>query len=401
MENSTLLLPPQPDTESQALISEATLNSELSVGITCQVELHCDPLSWSLRTRDEHGQAKQKGGDEFYVRYEEFSLNEENERIISLQAVAFVKDNGDGSYELSFSTTPWYPDLSTDNGHDRELTIYFEYSNYIGRLPPPIKSTWKNGGYTHKKYFCRPSHRPPIQSFQPPSNTEGCINLSSFDQVFAFGDSTMDQFVRQRPNKKGKYYFQPKLKVGEKTRLPMNSETFDTHLQLLDEDFGQELRSSTSSESTALILGSCLWDILDYQDVLQGSDYANHAQSCEAYIREIQNRYPNVTLVWKSPMAVHIHWVDLDRLVQHQQETATLFGVDRVRYMSASRSKYLYQLQTKLMKELQIPVLDLFDATFLSADKLYPSDGRHYRPELNRKMLQWFYQEEEEANVQK
>lgn len=318
---------------------------------------------------------------------------ENGTRMVSLQAVAFVKDNGDGSYDLSFSTTPWYPDMPENEEceHDRELTIYLEYSNHIGTLPPPQKSEWRNGGYTHKKYSCCPNQRPPIKAFKPPSTKEDCINLSSFDQVFAFGDSTMDQFTRQRPNKKGKYYFQPKLRVGEKMRLPLNSQTIDTHLQLLDEQFGQELKTSTSSDSTALILGSCLWDVLDYEDTLQGTEYANHAQACQSYIEEIQTRYPKVSLVWKSPMAVHIHWVDLDRLIQNQQETATLFGVDRVRYMSASRSKFLHNLQTKLMKGLQIPMLDLFDATFLSADKLYPSDGRHYRPELNRKMLQWFY----------
>ncbi|CAJ1946238.1 unnamed protein product [Cylindrotheca closterium] len=388
-----ILLPSEPDSASQAEISQATLNSQLSTSITCQVEVRCDPSSWSLRTRDDHGKEKQKGGDEMYVRYEEFFHTDDGERVVSLQAVAFIKDNGDGSYDLSFSTTPWYPDMSTDeeSEHDRELIIYIEYSNHIGTLPPPQKSKWENGGYTHKKYSCRPHQRPPMQAFKPPFTKGNCMNLSDFDQVFAFGDSTMDQFVRQRPNKKGKYYFQPKLKVGEKMRLPMNSETTDTHLQLLDEQFGPELKASTSSDSTALILGSCLWDILDYQDTLQGSDYANHTEACRNYIEEIQKRYPNVTLVWKSPMAVHIHWVDLDRLIQHEQDTATLFGVDRVRYMSASRSKFLYQLQTKLMKELQIPVLDLFDATYLSADKLYPSDGRHYRPELNRKMLQWFY----------
>jgi hypothetical protein len=33
----------------------------------------------------------------------------------------------------------------------------------------------------------------------------------------------------------------------------------------------------------------------------------------------------------------------------------------------------------------------LYEATHLSADQLYPSDGRHYKPDLNRKMLSWFY----------
>ena len=39
-----------------------------------------------------------------------------------------------------------------------------------------------------------------------------------------------------------------------------------------------------------------------------------------------------------------------------------------------------------------IPTLDLYQATYLSADWTLPKDARHYRPELNRTMLQWFYQ---------
>jgi hypothetical protein len=63
--------------------------------------------------------------------------------------------------------------------------------------------------------------------------------------------------------------------------------------------------------------------------------------------------------------------------------------------MSKSRSKYLHELQKQVMKELNVPVLDLYEATYLSASKLYPSDGRHYRPELNRLMLGWFYPKQE------
>ena len=43
------------------------------------------------------------------------------------------------------------------------------------------------------------------------------------------------------------------------------------------------------------------------------------------------------------------------------------------------------------MEELQVPMIDLYEATYLSADLLYPSDGRHYKPDLNRKMLSWLY----------
>ena len=79
--------------------------------------------------------------------------------------------------------------------------------------------------------------------------------------------------------------------------------------------------------------------------------------------------------------------------------------------MSSSRSKFLYQLQKKLLDEefatattntasaggndntipFVVHYLDLYDATYSSANQLYPSDGRHYRPDLNRLMLSWYY----------
>jgi hypothetical protein len=86
-----------------------------------------------------------------------------------------------------------------------------------------------------------------------------------------------------------------------------------------------------------------------------------------------------------------VHWVDLERVVEHDRATATLFGINRIRYMSESRSRYLYNLQKDIMNELNVPFLDLYEATYLSADRLYPSDGRHYKPDLNRMMLSWFY----------
>lgn len=399
MMERTLLIPPQADGGAQGEVSDSSFCYERSKSITCQVEIQCESGAWNLFCRDSRGERKSSGGDEFYIRYEEFEQDESGEKALRLQAVAFISDRGDGSYGLDFFTTPSNPEIpsSKTTYTIRILTFYFEYSNHIGEIPPPQKAKWKNGGYTHKKYECTPNCRPPISRFCPPIRKE-TINLRRYDQVLAFGDSTMDQFVRQRPNKKGKYYFQPKLRVGEKMRLPMNSETVQTHLRLLHEQFGEELNASSSATNMALIVGSCLWDILDYQDTLQGKEYEDHLRSCRHYVNGIRECYPDVTIFWKSPMAVHIHWVDLERLVEHDNESATLFGVDRVRYMSSSRSRYLYKVQKQLMEDLCVPMIDLYEATYLSSDKLYPSDGRHYRPDLNRMMLQWFYQDNKPAS---
>lgn len=51
------------------------------------------------------------------------------------------------------------------------------------------------------------------------------------------------------------------------------------------------------------------------------------------------------------------------------------------------------------MIELKVPLLDLYEATYLSSDQLYPSDGRHYKPDMNRKMLGWFYGQQDVADA--
>jgi hypothetical protein len=304
----------------------------------------------------------------------------------------------------------------------------------------------------HHHYDVVLARRPKIRTFRRPTMTispssnalektccdprDGNINndidLGQFDQVFVFGDSTFCQLVRQRPNKNGKYYFHPNLCVGEKVRVGLHSSTTAILLSQLDDQLGQYLSSTSSSSSfrvtndiigdendvvtmttnnnnttkttrkkktkIALIVGSCLWDILDSQSTGQGTNYEDHARACEEYITSIRQRYPTVTVIWKLPMAVHIHWVDLQRVVDHDKVTATLFGINRIKYMSESRSKFLYMVQKHLMAHWNVPCLDLYEATYLSADWLYPSDGRHYKPDLNRRMLNWFYRPSGDAD---
>lgn len=475
-----LLIPPKPDITAQDIVESSTnSNPRFCVKVCCQVEIHFLPgdseTSIVLYSRDSIGNRKSTGGDEFYIRYEERIIEKKiggggngdgqnghndkssvNPSKLLLQAVALITDRHDGSYLLDFCTTPMNSNLpseqdvvataaKTEGSVQQTLTVYFEYTNGIGSLPPPTKDEWENGGYTHTVYhhhFLAPlcdsvvdgnlyhghhvlAERPRIRTFHLPTMTmsstlesfhcgDNVIDLGQFDQVFAFGDSTFCQLVRQRPNKNGKYYFRPNLCVGEKVRVGLNSSTTDILLSQLDDELGRYLSScgphivdeddivttavtdpitktKKKKKVIALIVGSCLWDILDVESTGQGSDYADHAQACQHYITSIRQRYPTVQVIWKLPMAVHIHWVDLQRVVDHDRATATLFGINRIKYMSQSRSKFLYMLQKQVMIDLNVPFLDLYEATYLSVDWLYPSDGRHYRPDLNRLMLNWFY----------
>ena len=402
---NAIFTPSNPDVTVQTEVERAISSSSSSSSsksapppnCCCQVEIHL--LSNTLYSLDCNGHRKNTGGDEFYIRYEEHTLmvndddeNEKNEntddknnvdekdknktKIILTQAVALITDNLDGSYGLNFSTTPMHPHIFPPNNEDedndndekinRTITVYFEYTDNIGRLPPPLKENWSNGGYSHKCYkIDLPCHynRPYIRAFVPPTPS---VDLSTFDQVFAFGDSTFCQFLRQRPNKKGKYYFHSNLRIiGDKVRMGLNSETIDTLLEsLMNDGIDKELINECDQKKKALIIGSCLWDILSAHDNLQGSDFIDHRNACREFIHRLRQRYPSVCLIWKSPMAVHIHWVDQQRVIEHDRATATLFGIDRIKYMSASRSFFLYTLQTKLMEELQVPILDLYEVSY-------------------------------------
>eukprot|EP00536_Pseudo-nitzschia_multiseries_P005490 jgi/Psemu1/254536/estExt_Genewise1Plus.C_1030028 len=437
-----LKVPLEPDVSIRLGVEQSTLSP--SPNCCCQVELHLFPDSKSacmLYALDSNGNRKTTGGDEFYIRYEEY--NDSTKEILT-QAVALIADRSDGSYELNFFTTPMNPLLSSGTTSEeketstetilRTVTVYFEYTDRIGFLAPPSKKDWTSGGYSHKRYEVRlrlsgalqqqqqqQQQLPPppirIRQFVPPRPT---VDLGDFDRVFAFGDSTFCQLLRQRPNKKGKYYFQPNLRIlGEKVRMGLNSETVDALVELVgDDEVEKELLSNnecssksnnnnnnnrngnddnnhitttTTTIKKALIVGSCLWDILSADDTLQGQGFENHRRACFDYVRLLKEKYPGVTIVWKSPMAVQIHWVDLQRVVEHDRSTATLFGRNRIKYMSGSRSRFLYELQKDVMEELGVPMMDLYEATYLSADWLYPSDGRHYKPDLNRTMLGWFY----------
>jgi hypothetical protein len=63
----------------------------------------------------------------------------------------------------------------------------------------------------------------------------------------------------------------------------------------------------------------------------------------------------------------------------------------RTRYMSAWRSRFLYQAQKELMKKLQVPFWDLYDMTYLSAFQTTTGDGRHYTAKFNKLLSNYLF----------
>jgi hypothetical protein len=87
-----------------------------------------------------------------------------------------------------------------------------------------------------------------------------------------------------------------------------------------------------------------------------------------------------------SPVPVPIHSQHLHR-VDMLPCKANIRCIMRLPYCSNSRVKYLYDEQIKIMKELNVPVLDVFETSYLSADQHPFSDAIHYSTDFNMFIL--------------
>jgi hypothetical protein len=62
-----------------------------------------------------------------------------------------------------------------------------------------------------------------------------------------------------------------------------------------------------------------------------------------------------------------------------------------LRYGSSYRMQYLYRKQLEIMQELQVPILDYYEASYLSAHQLRENDSIHYKAAWNNKVMNWFF----------
>lgn len=305
------------------------------------------------------------------------------------------------------------------------VSVHVQYSAGIGCVPPPTKQPWLHGGAIQTRYICRNVTVPEnttddrksyeifrIMNIQPFHPSVPSQKLSSYDLVMAYGDSILEQLVASRkcqnepddPINSGHVCCAcTKVHFLAKVAKPLNS----LNLSLLLNELNvllQPHRTRMQETSTALILNSALWDVLSDEATMVDSActvkdkghtvWKGHLATMAQYLRTIAQLYPQVTLFWMLPTAVHIHRVHLlsePLLLQKAPQK-----IRRTKYMSASRTQQLYQLQKDLLVSLResedsisVIGLDIYDATYLSADWTLPGDGRHYRPELNQLMLSW------------
>ena len=388
---------------------ELGLNSHLSFSGNClpttqtkiYIESHGNARTWILRTYDIDGKEKTRGGDEFYITYHASS------EYINPTAVALVTDKNDGTYVLEFVSTPMPPSAGNRNASvdiDKDankLTLFLSYTCDIGTIAPPQKKNWTDGGYTMVKYEASNIQAPPIREFESPNKNYDTLDLSQYNHSIFYGDSHMHFFVQSISGT----YFRPhivnfKPRKGSPLDLTTYQRFIDGPWNLFQQYITTDLAKKNQNNSVAIILNAATWEVLDSTG-LQDAQFTNHLHALETVMMELKDRIdkyqkvdPNstITIAWRSPMALHPHTFGEALL---QDLVLPNGGIERVKYLSSSRSNTLYYLQKDLMKKLDIPFLDVYEATYLSAAWHRPLDARHYRPQLNYMMLNWFYSERE------
>jgi hypothetical protein len=388
-----LLIPPTPDSiplQRVQMASAGAVNAPAVESITCQVELAIDTgKAWTIASRTIHGNPTCPGDqDEFYVVYHTHAqCVAGSNRPTAIAICAY--DATSKNYALDFVKSPMNALAPINKANQKKqghVSIHFQYTAHIGALSPPTKNYWRNGGYSQTVYIHRSVPPPP---FCRPCARPLHVNLATFTAVYALGDSVLEQLVTSQPNRQIRC---------NKVAMPLTTRTLPQFVTLLLQHEIANKKNDTRS-SFALILNSALWDLLSDEatnntTMPQSNDedpWTDHITALNDYIEaalQLASRNPSIQLFWLLPTAVHIHRV---YVVDDHLEAVAAHKINRCRYMSSSRSRTLYEKQRQLMDSKCVPCIDLWEATYVSADWTLPGDGRHYRPEFNQLMLGWLY----------
>lgn len=341
--------------------------------------------SWMLQTFDSRGRAKSVGGDEVYIIWKGQNGD---------QAVAWARDRRDGTYELDFVQPP-IRKIQGQGQPDHELaakgklTIFYDYSCGIGSLMPPLKENYTRAGEVQTVVIQKGVRRPPIREFVEP-NRDYKIDLSKYDFCYFFGDSMIQQLSRRFQTN---LYWNDKIFYKENVGQSLTTvDDVDTMLQKLREWHGSDLIAATSSsiqpgksksKRIAVVTGSSLWEILrGHVD----PGYQRHEAACRSFVTRFRDEFPGVDLFWKSPSALHFHKL---RILRKDEDSLLR---ERARYMSQALPYQMYRLQKALMKELDVPFLDLYEAYYLSGPWTRTRwDARHFRDEISALLLSYYW----------
>lgn len=394
-------LPRTPDPNITNYLTHITYNNSEKYldRPTSQVRVYVKPNGqWMLQALDLNGNPKSVGGDEFFVRYfgNVAAMNSDqyvNARLDKINdyapptAVAHVADHKNGTYSLDFVRVPFAEeDDWTNKTVGGTLSISLIYTNGIGRMTRPYKDDWKTGGFLSKNYNeWNMTVQPPIRDFVAPM-----YDLRQYDQVICYGDSLMLNFCGSTGGKlkSPDVQFQMENIVpqkGNKGHL-IRSDKIEEGLEWLETWYGEQLRKAEEGLSTALILGSAAWELMSNEGPEPGHYFNESIAMYRILVERARETYPNVTVLWKSPQAVHMHLLD-----DYCMFSIPLKCGNRIRYMSNELVKYLHHEQQKVMTSLSVPYLDIWETTYLLPDAHMKDDARHYRIWPNELIMNFFY----------
>jgi hypothetical protein len=311
------------------------------------------------------------GGDELYV---EWISNTD-------MGVAFVTDLHDGTYLLEFTRPPAYQynmthgiplvnvglgnivpsNISFDDSDESfgRLNIHYHYTCGVAGYYAWEKRNFTHSGDVHETLVHYHIPKPPIQDFVPP-NTDGAIDLSKYDVLIPLGDSVIREFYRQT-------FFRGTC--DRPFQFSDCAHALSNHSDALfwidyfdDTPAGYTARNIDENQTIALITGSAVWDLLTINGPLR-PDMTEHLDAIREFITAIRTKYPNMDIYWKATSAIHLHRRDVN-----------LWNNPLNSYLT---SHNLNVAQQKLMKELDIPYLDIYDGYYLSAAWTTPGDTIH------------------------
>jgi len=384
----TLLIPADgPDPHPQEVIDairrqdpgplDPLCSTTSQVMITNPKHLHKNGFGpMKLLSLNAEGKPKTIGGDEYYVTY---TANEKRHDYQSPDAVAHIIDLEDGSYELHF-VQPIGPNVNDKprptSAFESEvglLEINLEYTCGIGAFSPPSKSNWITGGYiqSHWEAVVESPMIPSITMAKDrPMPQEFGSKFRNYDGIYAVGNSLMRMWVMEnRPNF---YYSADYL-------FPLNMDTlagwFTTIDTLLQE------HPEAKGGNCAIVLGSGVWDT-----VMGEASMESHIEAMEKYIEGVKTRAPLADIYWKSMTGLHVS-VFRESGVMGNIKTAR----DRLRYLSRSRAKAIYQAQIEVVERMKIPYLDMYNMTYEAQEWHNKNDALHYQYKFNEFLMDYFY----------
>ncbi|KAG7339568.1 hypothetical protein IV203_025094 [Nitzschia inconspicua] len=184
--------------------------------------------------------------------------------------------------------------------------------------------------------------------------------------------------------------------------------------------------SNDYNPSWAIVVGSSAWDLLEPESYHE----VGHLDAIRRFLHFLRDEFipqqestcNNVTIIWKSPTAMHVHrtYREDEKKQKKQGNDKTGSSLprntpsgtnitnnnveleERIRYMSTSRTFELYRLQKQLITTEfpDVMWMDWYWPSALAADWTFPGDGRHYVTAWNQQMmLQWTEQDHDRMDM--